>query len=1294
MDYRSFAESSKLAGAVIRRFLFLSLLFPLVAQATEIRPLPAETSETQQSTAFPLVVNERAAPLVLADDAPEVIRIAVKDFADDVERVTGSRPDIRHRPPGNNAPYVQVGVHPELDGRWEAFRLSSNAQVLAVEGADPRGVAYGIYELSRRIGVSPWYWWADVPVEPRDKLYLTAAREPIDEPAVRYRGIFINDECWGLGAWARKTFDPDTGTLGPKIYERVFELLLRLRANALWPGMHPCTTPFHQVEGNSELADDYAIVVGSSHAEPMLRNNVGEWEEPKDHYNFLTHRDKVMNYWEERVKERRSGESLWTLGMRGIHDSGIVGPESQEERLDVLEELFEAQRGLLAKHLGDGDPTEAAQIFVPYKEVLKDYNAGLKVPEDVIIVWPDDNFGYVRRYATPEERERPGGLGVYYHQSYLGSPLSWLWLDSQSVSLVWSEMTRAYEQGANAFWVGNVGDIKAHELSTEYFLDLAWNADRAGPETPMQFLHDMAARDFGTELADAIANLWKRHQHLAFARKPEHLQWHLSLEPYQPTELNDAEIHRRLDAYEDLVVDMAQVASDVPEAAQDAFYQLVEYPIRAAAAANERYFLVELARRQNVRGADVAETTFAKAEDAAQRIETLTERYNKEMADGKWRHILTAGGVAPDDWLRFQPEPIPPLGSQEDVVRESLSESEDNRFDANPAPSDAQAGDFFESEGVVSINAGHFTDREDNAEGGWRAVEGLGRTGSAVTVLPSTLEFDADAVPRLSYRFHVATGGKAQVHVRLLPTHPIVPGNDLRLALAVDDGEPIPLAVTEGFDTYSDEWKERVLSNATEVSLELPEKLAPGWHTLHLVAVDAGVVVDKIVIDFGGLQPSYDGPPETRVMKSKAANAESQSWWFDFGAGPVADGYRGVDADTRYSPERGYGFVGANTPECIRGGEDALSGDACESAEPFTLAVDVPEGNYEVSVLFGLPESSADTTVKAEARRLMLRSVPTRAGERARATFTVNRRSPEVEGAGSVSLNARETGPPMIAHWDEHLTLEFLGNPAAVAALQIEPAPEATTVFIAGDSTVTDQRNEPWAGWGQMLPAFFKPGVAIANHAESGRALFSFEAENRLEKILNTLKRGDYLFIQFGHNDQKDKSEGAGPFTTYAEDLREYIEAVRGKGGIPVLVTPMERRRWNDGNPGETLADFASAVRQVGEEQGVPVIDLHGMSLELYAALGESGSKQAFVHYPANSFPGQDQALKDDTHHNPYGAYQLARAVVEGIREEVPVLADHLRDPVLAYYPTEPDSPDAVVIPASPVFQLEKPEGN
>ena len=416
---------------------------------------------------------------------------------------------------------------------------------------------------------------------------------------------------------------------------------------------------------------------------------------------------------------------------------------------------------------------------------------------------------------------------------------------------------------------------------------------------------------------------------------------------------------------------------------------------------------------------------------------------------------------------------------------------------------------------------------------------------------------------------------------------------------------------------------------------------------------------------------------------------------FDFGTGVLESGYTQVSSSSSYSPEVGFGFVDSVClDQVINHGDDALRGDVCVSDQPFTFAVDLPEGNYDVTVLLGDPNDTSSTTVKAEARRLMIENVTTAMGAFQSYGFTVNVRTPQIASGGEVILNSREKGPPLSAHWDGQLTLEFLGEHVSIAAMQVKSAPDAVTVFIAGDSTVTDQPHEPWAGWGQMLPRFFEQGVAVSNHAESGRALFSFRWEHRLDKILGMLQRGDYVLIQFGHNDQKNKKEGAGPFTTYAQDLQQYIEVVRAGGGIPVLVSPMERRRWSGGRPQETLTDFAQAVRQVGAAERVAVIDLHAMSLELYTALGQEGSTQAFVHYPAHTYAGQDQRLKDDTHHNVYGAYQLARCVVEGIRSEVPALAKHLRADVDVYDPAQPQAVEAVNIPDSPIAGVEKPEGN
>ncbi len=415
-----------------------------------------------------------------------------------------------------------------------------------------------------------------------------------------------------------------------------------------------------------------------------------------------------------------------------------------------------------------------------------------------------------------------------------------------------------------------------------------------------------------------------------------------------------------------------------------------------------------------------------------------------------------------------------------------------------------------------------------------------------------------------------------------------------------------------------------------------------------------------------------------------ALPAGAAGFKFDFGAGNVEPGHTRVTPQTPYDAKRGYGFLpGAAT---AAPGKPAIR----------VFAVDVAEGNYDVTLRFGDPTSATATTVKAEQRRLLVEKVETAPGQYETRTFTVNMRKPAISTGGTTSLNDREKGPPPAPDWDDQLTFEFNGKHPGVAAMEIKPAKDAITVFIAGDSTVTDQRQEPWAGWGQMLPRFFTQGVAVSNQAESGLALYSFERQKRLGKVLSMMKQGDYLFIQFGHNDQKDKSAGAGPFTSYKANLKQFVAAARSQGGIPVLVTPMERRRFDqDGKPAPTLADYAEAVRQAGAEEKVPVIDLNAMSLKLYAALGPEKSTRAFVHYPANTFPGQDKPLKDDTHHNVYGGYELARCMVEGIKANVPALAKHLAKDSGAFDPAKPDAPDNVEIPASPVTgKVEKPAGS
>ena len=421
---------------------------------------------------------------------------------------------------------------------------------------------------------------------------------------------------------------------------------------------------------------------------------------------------------------------------------------------------------------------------------------------------------------------------------------------------------------------------------------------------------------------------------------------------------------------------------------------------------------------------------------------------------------------------------------------------------------------------------------------------------------------------------------------------------------------------------------------------------------------------------------------------------------FDFGDGPAAPGSTRVTPHDLYSPERGYGFEPGPTlrsvpdASAVASHNEPLTVDAVAADEAFRFSVLVPEGNHRVTVTLGRPSDASDTAVKAESRRLMTERIRVPAGGTHTATFDVNTRTPDLGAGASVSLNEREWSSPT---WDSKLTLEFAGDHPAVAAVTVEPSPADTiTVFLAGDSTVTDQADEPWTGWGQILPRFFKPGVAVANHAESGRSVRSFTAQRRFAKILDQLRPGDYVLVQFGHNDMKEQGEGIGPFQSYSDGLRTWIEQVRAKQATPVLVTPMHRRWFNDdGTVKDTFGDYPEAMRQVAADTDAPLIDLQKSSRTLYEALGPRDSTRMFVHYPAGTFPDQAERLKDDTHHNPYGGYVLARCIVEGMRAAVPDLAGHLVEDLPPFEPADPPSLLSIDIPSSTVLKkVEAPEGS
>lgn len=429
---------------------------------------------------------------------------------------------------------------------------------------------------------------------------------------------------------------------------------------------------------------------------------------------------------------------------------------------------------------------------------------------------------------------------------------------------------------------------------------------------------------------------------------------------------------------------------------------------------------------------------------------------------------------------------------------------------------------------------------------------------------------------------------------------------------------------------------------------------------------------------------------------------KSTTYLFDFGIGKTAKGYTKVLPSQQFNYKTGFGF--SSDAEMIginRGGKDLLRGDYCTSSKPFYFSVKVPDGNYDVTVILGDKTAESISTIRVESRRLMLENIKTAKGEFTNQTFTVHIRDSIIRNAsgdsiGKIKLKSRPgVREGDFLHWDNLLTIEFNNLAPKVCGVEIRPNTNAMTVFLAGNSTVVDQDKEPWASWGQMIPSFFKPNfAAVANYAESGETLNSFLAEKRLEKILSLMKKGDYLFIEFAHNDQKQKGPGIGAFTSYKTLLKKYIQAARDKGGIPFLVTSMNRRSFDStGKIINTLGDYPAAMRETAAEEHLALIDMNDISKILYEAWGPVLSTKAFVHYPANSFPGQTVALKDDTHFNTFGAYELTKCIVQALRDQGHILIKYIK-PSPRFDPRKPDLPENFYWPLSTRVSVTKPDGN
>lgn len=747
-------------------------------------------------------------PIKLACDNAEekVVQTALKLFIRDYQSVFSASAAVDARQ--GNIIVGTVGKSPllkavsadvsALAGKKQAFLLQVLPDgKLLVAGSDSHGTAYGIMELSRLIGVSPWEWWADVTPEKKTSFVLSAEYQTLQSPSVEYRGIFINDEDWGLMPWSSQTYEPSDikGHIGPKTNARIFELLLRLRANTYWPAMHECTLPFFLTEGNRKVAEEYGIFIGSSHCEPMVCSAAGEWRRRgQGDYDYVNNSASVYKFWEDRVKEVAQQGNIYTLGMRGVHDGQMQGAKTVAEQKAVLERVLKDQRGLLQKYVNK-DVTAIPQAFIPYKEVLDIYNAGLQVPDDVTLIWCDDNYGYIRHFPTAEERARKGGNGIYYHVSYWGRPHDYLWLGTFSPYLLHQQMKLAYDRGIQKMWVLNVGDIKPAEYQIELFLDMAWNIDEVNEIGVTAHLKSWLGREFGSNCAEELLPAMEAHYQLSYIRKPEFMgntreeERDPKYKVIKDLPWSEQTISERLRSYTVLSDVVERMESNIPADRQDAYFQLVKYPVQAAAQMNRKILTAQLARH--------SKADWKQSDAAFDSIASLTQQYNS-LQNGKWNRMMD-----------FQPRKL------------SVFKRVEHTAATEPMMTDRKM--------LCKWNAMECT------YGKPVPYEGLGYERKAAGIRKGS---------SLTFAFDDYGKDSVEVEIRLLPSHPL-DEKQLRFAISVD--EAVPQTVSYETKGRSEEWKENVLRNQAIRKVTLPINKQAS-HKLVITALDEGVVLDQVIL--------------------------------------------------------------------------------------------------------------------------------------------------------------------------------------------------------------------------------------------------------------------------------------------------------------------------------------------------------------------------------------------------------------------------------------------------------------
>ena len=974
------------------------MLSALVAVSAGHAQVAVHEKSPETKYAFTLASPRQTAAILYDASDAAVVKRAAELFAADVEAVTGRRPQVTSAT-GETGPAVIVGTvggsalirrlseagkidTAPLEGAWERYLIQTVAnplpgirKALVIAGSDRRGAAYGLFTLSELIGVSPWYWWADVPVKKHAALHVDAPPTYSQTPSVRYRGIFLNDEDWGLTPWASQTFEPERGNIGPRTYAKVCELLLRLKANYLAPAMHPVSTSFNQIPENKLVADTFAIVMGSTHCEPLLLNTASEWDtKTMGPWNYDKNKEGINRVLTQRVRENSPYENVYTLALRGLHDGAMSTTLPMHEKVRMLQQALLDQRRILAENI-DRPVETVPQAFTPYKEVLEIYSNGLELPDDITIVWPDDNYGYMKRLSGVREQRRTGRSGVYYHVSYLGVPHSYLWFSTTPPSLMYEELRKAYDTTADRLWLVNCGDLKGSEMQVSLFLDMAWDIGRFTADNVVSYPARWLAGIFGEAYYDRLEAMTREHLRLAFPRKPEYMGWgyHWNRFDHNCEQLTDTdfsftnydEAQRRLEAYRQLGARAEALLHEIGDEARPAFYQLVYYPLRGAELMNR----MTLGGQRNRWYARQGRAATNAVRDEVQRcydsLQVITRGYNS-LLGGKWNHMMSmrqnydgvsayfnlphlathdaAGAprlalqVAGEDvtgarafhalpafdnylrrtypveiynrgggtlaWTAHASEPWVVLsksaGKTADEERITVGIDWEKAPSGNAVPAQIvfRAGEqsekvlvslfnptapsraelrglYVENNGCVSIPAAGCHRVRENDRIKITAVEDLGIEGPALQLGDPTAPlqiFRSRDVPCAEYDFYAFDAGSVDVYTYVLPTFPLHADRDFRIgentntdtkySVQIDDGA---LATPSSSHVeYSQVWFESVLRNCAvnKSTLHIDK---PGRHTLRIRVGDPGIVLQKIVLDFGGMKRSYLGPQSTLI---------------------------------------------------------------------------------------------------------------------------------------------------------------------------------------------------------------------------------------------------------------------------------------------------------------------------------------------------------------------------------------------------------------------------------------------